>query len=148
MTKVRINISIDKKIHEKSKKNIGNISEFVENCLKYYLGLADGTYPTANDKDIVDEIGILQTKLFILNQNFNMEENIKKAEDEEQNRAWRFLWNDYRSKLIPDAELMSNAVEVLGMDADTLEDIMDMIIEDNFQDTNEWCKVYERYGDD
>ena len=63
MTKERVNISIDKDLMEKARKQIPNLSAFIEECLKYYLGLEDGLMPIINDQDILDEIGRLQAKL-------------------------------------------------------------------------------------
>ena len=79
-------------------------------------------------------------------QNFNIEENIKAAEEFEKDKAWRFLWNDYRVRLIPDETLMTSAVKELGIDEDTLEDILDEVYEAKDSiDTDSWKTVYEWY---
>ena len=146
MSKVRTTLTIEENIYEKAKKQIPNLSEFLEECLKYYFGLVDGTVPIVNDQDILDEIGKLQAKLYIHKQNFDIEDSIKRAETFEKNKAWRFLWNDYRIRLIPDERLLTEAVEVLNVDAETLEDILDEVFEakDNV-DTDEWETVKDWY---
>lgn len=146
MTKKQLILTIDEDVIDKAKKHIPNISGFVEECLKHHLGLANGTYPIANDLDILDQISKLQVQLFILNENFDVEESRQRAEEFEKDKAWRFLWNDYRIRLIPDEMLMAKAVEELGIDEDTLEDLLDEVFEakDNV-DTDSWTTVYEWY---
>ena len=148
MTKIRTTLTIEKEIYENARKHIPNISEFLEECLKQYLGLADGIYPTANVKDIVDDIAKSQAKLFILNQNYDYEKAQKEVEDEKVNRPLRKLWNEYRKSLIADEQLMSEALEVLPTDAETLEDMLDFAYVNqeelglNFT-WNKLCELYE-----
>ena len=144
MSKKRQDFTIDEEVLENAKKHIPNLSNFVEECLKHYLGYANGTMPIVSDLDILDEIGKLQVKLFILNENFDAEESRKQAEEFEKDKAWRFLWNDYRIRLVPDELLMQTAVKELGIDEDTLEDILDEVYEVKDElDTEEWAKVYD-----
>lgn len=146
MTKKQLILTIDEEVVEMAKKHMPNISEFVENCLKHHLGLANGTYPIASDLDILDQISKLQVQLFILNENFDIEEGRREAEEFEKGKAWRFLWNDYFRRLIPDKQLMATAVEVLGVDEDTLEDILDEVYEvKDSIDTEDWNAVKEWY---
>ena len=146
MTKKQLILTIEEDVIDKAKKHIPNISGFVEECLKHHLGLANGTYPIANDLDILDQISKLQVQLFILNENFDVEESRQRAEEFEKDKAWRFLWNDYRIRLVPDEMLMQNAVQELGIDEDTLEDVLDEVFENKDQvDTEHWKNVYEWY---
>ena len=146
MTKKTIGLSIDENILQKAKKEIPNLSEFLEECLKHYFGYANGTFPVGNINDITTRIGKLQVELFLINQNYDTETAIKEAEDFEKDKAWRFLWNDYRIKLIADEMLMENAVKELGIDEDTLEDLLDELYEtDEDVDTDSWDNVYEWY---
>ena len=146
MTKKQLILTIDEDVIDKAKKHIPNISGFVEECLKHHLGLANGTYPIANDLDILDQISKLQVQLFILNENFDVEESRQRAENFEKDKAWRFLWNDYRVRLIPDEMLMATAVKELGIDEETLEDILDEVFEaKDSVDTDSWSNVFEWY---
>ena len=148
MTKKSLKISIEEEILEKAKKQIPNISGFVEESLKHYLGYADGIFPVGNVNEINDMIGKLQLEMFLINQNYDVEESIKEAENEEKNRAWRFLWNDYISRLIPNEKLLEKAIEVLGMNGEELEEILDWVyITDVEVDTNYWHDVLMKYGD-
>ena len=146
MSKKQLILTIDEEVIEKAKKHIPNISGFVEEWLKHHLGLADGTYPVANDLDLLDQISKLQVQLYMLNENFDIEESRKQAAQFEKDKAWRFLWNDYRIRLIPDEMLMTNAVKELEIDEETLEDLLDELYEakDNV-DTENWNTVYEWY---
>ena len=45
MTKKDLKITIEEEILQKAKNHIPNLSGFVEECLKHYLGYADGTVP-------------------------------------------------------------------------------------------------------
>ena len=146
MTKKSLKISVDEKLLEKAKNQIPNLSNFVEECLKHYFGYADGTFPIGNINDITDKIGKLQVELFLINQNYDMETAMKEAEEFEKDKAWRFLWNDYRIRLVPDELLMNTAVQELGVDEDTLEDILDEVFENkDHVDTEHWSSVYEWY---
>ena len=147
MTKKTIGLSIDENILQKAKKEIPNLSEFLEECLKHYFGYANGTFPVGNINDITNKIGKLQVELFLINQNYDTETAIKEAEEFEKDKAWRFLWNDYRIKLIADEMLMENAVKELGIDEDTLEDLLDELYETNDAvDTDSWDNVLEWYN--
>ena len=148
MTKKRLEISIDENVLKKAKKQIPNLSGFVEECLKHYFGYADGIFPVGNVNEINDKIGKLQLEMFLINQNYDAGESRKEAEELEKDKAWRFLWNDYRSRLIPDEKLLKKAVEVLGINEEELEDILDWAyITDIEVDTNYWRVVLKKYDD-
>jgi hypothetical protein len=146
MSKKSLKISIEEEVLEKAKKHIPNLSGFVEECLKHYFGYADGIFPIGNVNEITDKIGRLQVELFLINQNYDAEESRKNAENEERNKAWRFLWNDFKSSLIPDETLLEKAIEVLGINGEELEDILDWVyITDINVNTNSWQEVLKAY---
>ena len=148
MTKERVNISIDSEILIKEKKHIPNLSGFVEECLKHYFGYADGIFPVGNVNEITDKIGKLQVELFLINQNYDAEESMKNAANEEKDKAWRFLWNDFRPTLIPDETLLEKAIETLEMNKEELEDILDWVyLTDVKVDTNSWQEVLKAYNE-
>lgn len=143
----KITVRINKKLLEDAKENIPNISAFVEECLEQYLGYANGTYPTANDREILDKIGKLQVELFISNQNYDLDKERQKAESQKLNSTWFQLWNDFRKRLTVNERFMDEAVNVLGLDAEVLEDMLDFTYEnmDSFGVDFTWEEVYERY---
>ncbi|MBR3140992.1 MAG: type II toxin-antitoxin system CcdA family antitoxin [Methanobrevibacter sp.] len=145
--KKKITVSIDEDILEKAKKQMPNISEFFNECLKQYLGLADGIYPTANASDIIENISKSQAKLFILNQSFDVHEKMKLIEDEKINRPFRALWNDYKRRLKFNTELMQDVLKVVNVDEETLEDVLDFAYfnQDELSLNFSWEEVYEKY---
>ena len=148
MSKKRVELSIEKDILEKAKKHIPNLSGFVEECLKHYFGYADGIFPIGNVNEITDKIGKLQVELFLINQNYDAEESMKNAANEEKDKAWRFLWNDFRPTLIPDETLLEKAIETLEMNKEELEDILDWVyLTDVKVDTNSWQEVLKAYNE-
>ena len=148
MSKKSLKISIEEEVLEKAKKHIPNLSGFVEECLKHYFGYADGIFPIGNINEITDKIGRLQVELFLINQNYDAEESRKNAENEERDKAWRFLWNDFKSSLIPDETLLEKAIEVLGINGEELEDILDWVyITDINVNTNSWQEVLKAYNE-
>lgn len=148
MSKKSLKISIEEEVLEKAKKHIPNLSGFVEECLKHYFGYANGIFPIGNVNEITDKIGRLQVELFLINQNYDAEESRKNAENEERDKAWRFLWNDFRPSLIPDETLLEKAIEVLGINGEELEDILDWVYITNINvDTNFWQEVLKSYNE-
>ena len=148
MSKKSLKISIEEEVLEKAKKHIPNLSAFFEECLKHYSGYADGIFPIGNVNEIIDKIGKLQVELFLINQNYDAEESMKNAANEEKDKAWRFLWNDFRPTLIPDETLLEKAIETLEMNKEELEDILDWVyLTDVKVDTNSWQEVLKAYNE-
>ena len=147
MSKKKITVSIDEDILKIAKKQMPNISEFFNECLREYLGLTNGRYPTANAQDLIATIGKSQAKLFILNESFDVQENMKLIENEKINRPFRALWNDYKRRLKPNQELMQDVLKVVDIDEDTLEDILDYAYVNmhDFSLNFSWEEVYSRY---
>ena len=145
--KDKITISIDSEVLKKAKKQMPNISEFLNECLKQYLGMADGSFPTANARDVVDDIGKSQAKLFIMNQNFDYENAQKRMENEKVNRVLRTVWHEYSKTFLPEGDAFENALSVLNVNAETLEDMLDFAYANqellglNFT----WSKLCELY---
>lgn len=150
MTKKKITVSIDSDILEKAKKQMPNISEFFNECLKQYFGLVDGIYPTLEASDIIETIGKSQAKLFILNQSIDVHEKMKQIEDEKINRPFRALWNDYRRRLTMNPELTREFMKAVSIDENTLEDVLDYAysIQDELPVNFGWKVVYEKYLED
>ena len=153
MKKARTTLTIDKDLLEKAKKQLPNISEFVEECLKQDLGLTDGIYPTAEASDLIETISKSQAELFILNESVNVHENMKLIENEKINRPLRALWNDYRRRLEMNPEFMHDVLDVVDVDEETLEDILDFayVNQDKLSLNFSWEELYEKYqqeGDD
>lgn len=112
------------------------------------MNYLNGTFPVSDANTILQQIGKLQADLYLLNQNNNIKQKIKEKENLEKDKAWRFLWNDYNSKLIIDNSLLEKAEEVLGIEGDSLEDILDWVLLTEIKvDTNYWEDVLKKYNE-
>ena len=56
MTKEKATISLDSEVLEKARKQIPNLSGFIEECLKQYLGIGYNLIPTSKMHELVEGI--------------------------------------------------------------------------------------------
>jgi len=150
MTKEKATISLDSEVLEKARKQIPNLSGFVEECLKQYLGIGNNLLPTSKMHELVENISKSQLELHLMNERGNIEEAKEKAAKQEINLAWRKLYTTYRDTNTIDEYLLSNAVEVLGVPEVELTDIVEVchaFCRRDEVDVTEWEEVYEQYGD-
>lgn len=150
MTKEKATISLDSEVLEKARKQIPNLSGFVEECLKQYLGIGNNLLPTSKMHELVENISKSQLELHLMNERGNIEEAKDKAAKQEINLAWRKLYTTYRDTNTIDEYLLSNAVEVLGVPEVELTDIVEVchaFCRRDEVDVTEWEEVYEQYGD-
>ena len=147
MTKIKTTLTVEENLLKKAKKQIPNLSAFFEECLKKYMGVLNGLYPTAEYKEMIDEISKIQTKLFILNQNYDYEKAQREVEEEKINRALRGAWHEYSKTFRPEGDAFNNAVSVLNVDAEKLEDMLDFadMYRDELGLNFTWSKLYELY---
>lgn len=151
MTKEKATISLDSEVLEKARKQIPNLSGFVEECLKQYLGIGNNLLPTSKMHELVENISKSQLELHLMNERGNIEEAKEKAAKHEINIAWRRLYTTYRDTRTIDENLLKNASEVLGVPGEDLSDIVEVCFvfcRDDGVDVTEWAEVYEKYGGD
>ena len=149
MTKKRYDITIDDTIMEKAKKQIPNISGFVEECLKNYLGIGNGLVNTSNIHELNETISKCQLELYLMNERGNIEEAKEKAEKQEINLAWRRLYTTYRDTKTINETLLTNASETLKVNKVELTDIVEVCYAFSRRDeidVTEWSEVYAAYG--
>ena len=149
MTKEPIKLSIDSELLEKAKKRIPNISGFVEECLKQYLGEGNNLTPTSKMYELVETISKCQLELYLMNEREHIEEAKQKAEKQEINLAWRHLYTEYRDTKTINQDKLKHAVEVLGVTSEELTDIVEVCFvfsRDDNVDVTEWLDVYAAYG--
>ncbi len=144
--KKKTTLSIDEDVLKEATKRIPNISKFVETCLKEFLGMVVGNYPTKEAHDLIDTIGRSQVELHILNEQNKIEHNMQSMEQEKIDRYWRDLYLKYRDELILSDDLMKEASNLLEVDIETLEDMLDCV-DDSNQFFNTWQEVKDWYGD-
>lgn len=151
MTKKQLILTIDEEVIEKAKKHIPNISGFVEECLKQYLGIGNNLIPVSKMHELVEGIGKNQLELHLMNERGNIEEAKEKAAKQEINLAWRKLYTTYRDTKTIDETLLKNAVEILNVPELELTDIVEVcyaFCRRDEVDVTEWSDVYEHYGGD
>lgn len=140
---------MDEEIIEKAKKQIPNISGFVEECLKQYLGIGNNIIPTSKMQELVEGISKNQLELYLMNSRKHIEEAQEKAEKQEINIAWRKLYTHYRDTKTIDKQLLDNAVKILNVNELELTDIVEVCYaysRTSNVDVTEWMDVYKEYG--
>ena len=149
MTKEPIKLSIDDEVLEKARKQIPNLSGFVEECLKQYLGIGFNLIPTSKMNELVETISKSQLELYLMNERGNIEEAKEKAAKQEINLAWRKLYTTYRDTRTINQDKLQHASEILNVPEDELVDIVEVcyVFSRNDEiDVTEWNEVYQKYG--
>jgi hypothetical protein len=149
MSKKQLILTIEEDIVEKAKKTIPNVSGFVEECLKQYLGIGNNLIHTSKMNELVETIGKCQLELYLMNERGNIAEAKEKAEKQEINLAWRRLYTTYRDTRTIDETLLTNASEILEVDKVELTDIVEVCYafsRNDGIDVTEWTEVYAQYG--
>ena len=151
MTKKQLILTIDEDIIEKAKNTIPNISGFVEECLKQYLGIGNNLIPTSKMGELVETISKSQLELYLMNERGNIKEAQEKAAKEEINLSWRRLYTTYRDTRKIDEALLKHASETLEVNEEELQDIVEVCFVFSRKDginVTEWSEVYKQYGSD
>ena len=149
MTKEAIKLSIDDDVLRQAKKHIPNMSAFVEECLKQYLGIGHNLIPTSKMGELVETISKSQLELYLMNERGNIEEAKEKAAKQEINLAWRRLFTFYRDTRKIDDLLLKEASKTLEVPAEELTDIVEVCFVFSRRDeidVTEWSEVYKQYG--
>ena len=147
--KKQLILTIDEEVVEKAKKQIPNISAFVEDCIKNYLGIGNGLINTSNIHELNETISKRQLELYLMNEKGNIKEAKEKAAKQEINLAWRRLYATYRDTRTIDETLLNNASEILKVDKVELSDIVEVCYafsRNSDIDVTEWLEVYAEYG--
>ena len=149
MTKERTTITIDSDLLQKSKKHIPNLSGFIEECLRNYLGVGNHLVNTSNMQDLVLTISKCQLELYLMNERGHIEEAQEKAAKQEINIAWRQLYTEYRDTKTINQDKLKHAEKVLGVTSEELIDIVEVCYVFSRRDevdVTEWVDVYNQYG--
>ena len=144
--KKQLVLTIDEIVLKKAKENIPNLSNFIEECLKHYLGLNTGEYPVHNAKELLNKISECQLELHLLNEENKLNDNIEKAKQELISSTWRILYATYRdTKNVPKKQL-EEAEKILGVSSSELNNMLELcfIFRDEI-DVTDWEKVRAEY---
>lgn len=118
MVKKITTISIDEDILKIAKKEIPNLSIWVEDCLKAYLG-----FNNVEVKTVDENLTVIKNALLNIHIATSKGEEIefkKKMDSEEENRAWTKIFRQYRNGQNVDATDLYYACMVLDVDEDKL----------------------------
>lgn len=147
--KKQLILTIDEDIVEKAKATIPNISGFVEECLKQYLGIGGNLIHTSEMNKLVETISKCQLDLYLMNERGNIEEAKEKAKQDEILLAWRRIYAEYRDTRTINDDHLEKACATLQVTPDVLKNIilMSYAFRDDL-DVTDWETVYNEYGDD
>ena len=150
MTKKQLILTIDEELIETAKKQIPNLSAFMADCLKQYLGIGNNLLPTSKMHELVEGISKNQLELYLMNERGNIEEAQEKAKQEELQLAWRRLYTEYRDTKTINQDKLTHASKMLDMAAEDLVDIVEVCFifsrDDADVDVTDWFSVYDEYG--
>ena len=147
--KKQLILTIDEEVIDKAKNTIPNISGFVEECLKQYLGIGNNLLPTSKMHELVETISKSQLELYLMNEKGNIEEAKQKATEDEIRIAWMKLYATYRDQRVIDKDYLKHASEILDVPGEELTDIVEVCYVYNRNDSvdvTDWSAVYEAYG--
>lgn len=152
MVKKSLKISIDEDVLIKAKSEINNLSLFVEDMFRYYLGMAsvDNRVKELELKKLSDDINNKQFQRYLLQKSLIDGENNERLFIEENNRRWKKLWNYYYLYRSYDFEKMSDAMRVFELSEDEIVAIMDTLIEYkdeiDFSASDKWEYAFSIYN--
>lgn len=149
MTKEKATITIEKEVLQKARKQIPNISGFVENCLKQYLGIGNNLTPTNKMHELVETISKSQLQLYLMNEKSNIEKEKEKHKQEEIQFTWRQIYSTYRDTHKIHTDKLQHASKILNIPPDELRDIIEVVFvyrDTSNVDVTDWFSVYQEYG--
>ena len=147
--KKQLILTIDEEVIEKAKNTIPNISGFVEECLKQYLGIGNNLLPTSKIHELVETIGKSQLEIHLITERGNIEEAKKQAAEDEIRIAWMKLYAEYRDQRVINQDKLKHASEILNVPEEELIDIVEVCFaysRNSDVNVTDWSAVYDAYG--
>lgn len=153
MEKKVTTVYISSDILKKAKKEIPNISGFVEECLRVYMGIGDENITSIQDE--LNKIKDSQLKIHLLSENDFTEPVVKEFDNRKCNEVWLRIWATYRNtEAIIDSDI-HNASTVLNKSYDYLKNMMEDLLlyvpKSDLAKCDDWntaLKEYERILND
>lgn len=121
-------INIDSKVLSRAKREIPNISVFIEDCLKVYLNITDNDDNVSLMQDELNKIKDARLKLHLLSEVQDNDDEIQLYDKDKINRAWSSIWREYRTHNHINNTNMQNACTILNRTENELKDIMDTLL--------------------
>lgn len=152
MKKKNATFYIDEEILKQAKREIPNLSVFVESCFKKYLNLYGSSKTENMVREIQEELENIkksQLNIHLLSEVGIVNEEIKEVDNRKLNKSWISIWANYRNtETIIDSDIF-NASEVLGKSyselVDMMEDLMTCLSKQDLAKCDDWniaLKVY------
>lgn len=144
-------INIDSKVLSRAKREIPNISVFIEDCLKVYLNITDNDDNVSLMQDELNKIKDARLKLHLLSEVQDNDEEIQLYDKDKINRAWSSIWREYRTHHYINNTNMQSACTILNRTENELTDIMDILLYNTDSQElilcDEWNYALKLYND-
>ena len=143
-------MSIRADVLNRAKREIPNLSDFVENCLIMYLNISEAD---DNVKSMQDELNIIKEarlKIHLLSEVEDNKLDNCLFDKDKQDKVWQKVWRLYRTQeTFNDTDLV-NASRVLGVTVDSLQSIIkDLVFNVPASDLigcDEWSVALETFS--
>lgn len=125
MTKKITTISIDEDVLRVAKKEIPNISIWVENLLKTYLG-----FNNTNIRSIDENLQTIKDCLLAIELQSKMDKETEKNENltsEQQQKAWSNLFGLFRKGAVIDIDVWEYSSRLLNVTVRELKELVEVI---------------------
>jgi len=128
MSKKKITtVSIDEDILRLAKREIPNLSEFMETCLKTYFGVGSNNDFVINIQEELNKIKEAQLKIHLLSENDFNDTVVQEFDSKKMNKAWLDIWASYRTHEVYYHANLETASKVLGYTAEQIHEIMETL---------------------
>ena len=120
-------VNIDAEVLRLAKREIPNISVFIEDCFRAYLGLDDENITGIQDE--LNRIKDARLKIHLLSKEDDLNSSLEnRMNKKKMNEVWIKIWGVYRtSEVIYPADLI-NASNIIGVSPEDLKDFMNDLL--------------------
>jgi hypothetical protein len=125
MTKKITTISIDENVLKKAKKELPNLSIFVEDCLRAFFGLTDLNMVTIDDSRQIIRDNML--KIHLASKINETETENSRINISDCNNAWSKLWRKYRNGQEINRTDLTEADNILQVGVNELKNLMETL---------------------
>lgn len=124
--KSKLTLSIDKNVITEIKKEIPNVSEFVEEVFKNIINTKNSDEYQIKTKIQAEKerINIAEKQIELLEARLKIRREYKYSDKREKDHAWRGIWDSYRNNDSYEDIKMDEAVNILGWDKDKLDNLL------------------------
>lgn len=135
--KKSIKLSIEEDILFEAKKQIPNLSEYFEDCLKMSLGFESNLPEEIKEfeiRQITNKIHDLMIQRKFMAQSMTSEKKREKRLNHTKDLAWCSIWSSYVDYKTYSFDDMDRAEDILDKDEEELVRIMDVLYKEHYRD--------------